>query len=65
MAVFFLLLYTPIFVLSWLLLNGSFKLLLKEKYKKHYAVICFLLLAPLIFVLLGFVAVSVMPFPAD
>ena len=65
MAVFFLLLYIPIFVLSWLLLNGGLKLLLKERYKKHYAVICFLLLAPLIFVVLGFVAVSVIPFPAD
>ncbi len=65
MAIIFLLIYILIFILFWFLVKGSLKLILKEKYKKHYSVIGFLFLLPFIIIMLGFLAVAVIPFPAD
>lgn len=65
MTIFFLLIYVPVFILLWFLIKGGMKLILKEKYKKQYAVIGFLCLLPLVFIMLGFLAIAVIPFPAD
>ena len=65
MTIFFLLIYIPVFILLWFLIKSSMKLILKEKYKTRYAVIGFLFLLPLVFITLGFLAVAVIPFPAD
>ena len=65
MTIFFLLMYIPVFILLWFLIKNSMKRILKEKYKTQYAVIGFMFLLPLVFIMLGFLAVAVIPFPAD
>ena len=52
-------------MLLWFLMKSSMKQILKEKYKTQYAVIGSLFLLPLVFIMLGFLAVAVIPFPAD
>ena len=65
MAALFLILYIPVFVLTWFLLDGCCKVLLKTRYKKRYAVIGYTLLVPVIFVLMGLLAVNFLPFAPD
>lgn len=65
MVIIILLVYVPVFVSLWFVVNYSVKLLFKDKYKKHHTVIGFLLLAPVVTILLGFLALTVLPFPAD
>ena len=65
MTIVFLLIYISVFILLWFLMKSSMKRILKEKYKTQYAVISFLFLLPLVFIMLGFLAVAVIPFPAD
>ena len=65
MTIVFLLIYISVFILLWFLIRSSMKIILKEKYKTQYAVISLLFLLPLVFIMLGFLAVAVIPFPAD
>ena len=65
MTIFFVLIYIPVFMLLWFLMKSSMKQILKEKYKTQYAVIGSLFLLPLVFIMLGFLAVAVIPFSAD
>ena len=65
MEVLFLLFYPVAFVLLFIVLDFSFRKILKKKYKKLYTIIGFCLLAPVLVVLLGFAAIQILPFPKD
>lgn len=63
MAILFLLLYPLVFWLSWILLDHSLKWLFGSHYKKLYTIIGFALFMPVVVVLMGLLAVTVLRFP--
>jgi hypothetical protein len=65
MELLFLCLYPLSFVLAWFLLVSGLKTFMKQNYKTRYAVIALVMISPLIVVLLGFAAVTFLPFPHD
>jgi hypothetical protein len=54
MVIIWLFIYAPIFYLFWLLINYAAKRILKQKYKKQYAILAFLILCPLLLIAITF-----------
>ena len=61
----FVFLCLPLLYLGWRGLDALAKNLLRERYRREYAVLAFAVLAPLALIGLALLAVALLPFPKD